>query len=308
MSGRSRRVRAFANTPRSSRYEPYRTDARHPSGGKSCHVIANPSDALTEVLAQGERVKGLVEQSAHDLTSVNEALRQQLSEQQLSPEVSEALAVNEATEQKVDDASLKLTQMNRALRTELRGRSLLEHQFAAATEQEQAARHAAFHDVLTGLPNRALLDDRLEQGIAQAHRHQWTLAVLFLDLDRFKAVNDTHAHDAGDAILKAVASRLKENARADDTVCRYGGDEFLYLLVDTGTHQNIATIADKLVKALQAPIEVGSGDRTKFLNVAASIGISIFPKDGATAAALIKCADAAMYCAKHEKSGYSFAP
>ncbi len=270
-------------------------------------MIATTADELNKVLAQGERVKDLVEESAHSLTSVNEALRQEVSSRGPSPQVAEALSVNEATERKVDDASGKLTQMNRALEGQVRDRTLLVHQFAAATEQEQAARHAAFHDVLTGLPNRALFDDRLEHGIAQAHRHQWALAVMFLDIDSFKAVNDHYGHEAGDAVLKAVAQRIEKSARADDTVSRYGGDEFLYLLVDTGTPADLAAIADKIVKAIQAPIEVRTGARTEFLSVQTSIGISIFPQDGGTASALIRRADAAMYRAKQDRSGHAFA-
>lgn len=271
-------------------------------------MTANPAVDLTNVLAQGERVKGLVDESASNLVSVNSALKEQVSNRKEdAPQVAEALAVNEATERKVEDASGKLKQMNCALKGELRDRELLVHQLAAATEQGQAARHAAFHDVLTGLPNRALFDDRLDQGIAQAHRHQWTLAVMFLDLNKFKAINDTYGHDVGDAILKATAGRLEANTRDDDTVSRYGGDEFLFLLIDTGSTEDISAIADKLVKAIELPIAVHVGNRTEFLSVAASIGISIFPKDGTTPAELVTRADAAMFRAKHDRSGYSFA-
>ena len=269
-------------------------------------MIANLAVDLTEVLAQGEHVKDLVDESVVNLASVNSALKEEVSNQNAAPHVAKALAVNEATERKVEDASRKLTQMNLALKSEVRDLNLLVHQFAAATEQEQAARHAAFHDVLTGLPNRALFDDRLDQGIAQAQRHQWTLAVMFLDLDRFKPINDVYGHDAGDAILKAVARRLEAHTRNEDTFSRYGGDEFLYVLIDAGTIENIAAVADKLVKAIQVPIQVHFGARTEFLRVAASIGIALFPRDGSTAAELVKRADSAMFCAKHAKSGYAF--
>jgi len=270
-------------------------------------MSVEPTAALTKVLAQSERVKSLVEESSRSLASVNAALKDEVSNGDAAPQLAEALAVNEATEDKVDDASEKLTQMNHALKAEVRDRQLLAHQFAAATEQEQAARHAAFHDVMTGLPNRALLDDRLDQGIAQALRHEWTLALMFLDLDRFKAINDAHGHDAGDAVLKAVAQRLSGNTRDDDTISRYGGDEFIYVLIDSGTLENIGAIADKLVKLIEEPIEVHVGDRTELLSVAASIGIAIFPKDGTTAAELVRRADAAMFRAKHDRSGYAFA-
>lgn len=265
------------------------------------------AESLASVLAQSERVKDLVEESAQDLASVNTTLKEQVATDGAVPAVAEALAVNEAVERKVGDAADELAVMRKALEGEVRDRKLLQHQFAAATEQEQAARYAAFHDVLTGLPNRALFDDRLQHGVAQAVRHHWTLAVMFLDLDKFKDINDEHGHDAGDAVLKAVAQRLKENTRGDDTVSRYGGDEFLYLLIETGDAKAVALIADKLVKVIEAPIQFGAVDRTSTLSVAASIGIAVFPKDGATGMELIRSADAAMYQAKHGKSGYAFA-
>lgn len=270
-------------------------------------MLTNPAINLTKLIDQATGVKGLMEESALSLATVNAALKEEVSKGNAPPQVVQALAINEAAERKVRDASGKLVQMNHALKGELRDRKLLVHQFAAATEQEQAARHAAFHDVLTGLPNRALLDDRLDHGIAHAIRHQWTLAVMFLDLDKFKDINDAYGHDAGDAILKTVACRLLENTRDDDTVSRLGGDEFLFLLVDAGTIANIGAIADKLVKAIQEPIEVRVGNSTDVLSVSASIGISFFPKDGAAAAELVKSADAAMFRAKRDRSGYSFA-
>jgi diguanylate cyclase (GGDEF)-like protein len=178
---------------------------------------------------------------------------------------------------------------------------------AAALEQEEAARDAAFHDDLTGLANRALFNDRLEHGIAQATRGGWTLAVMFIDLDNFKTINDTHGHDAGDAALRTTAQRLKENTRSVDTVGRHGGDEFLYLLTEIRKKKDIKKIAEKIIKQLQAPCSISVSNRNVDLSIEASIGISIFGKDGATADELIKSADEAMYRAKQSKSRYSFA-
>lgn len=270
-------------------------------------MAAEYAETLKNVHAQSERVKDLVEESAVELASVNTALKKEIATDRAAPAVAEAIAVNEVVEKKVDAAADELAVMTKALEGEVRERKLLLHQFAAATEQEQAARYAAFHDVLTGLPNRALFDDRLEHGLAQASRHHWTLAVMFLDLDKFKAINDQYGHDAGDAVLKAVAQRLRENTRGDDTVSRYGGDEFLYLLIETGDPGTIALIAEKLVKVIEAPIQFGAVDRTTTLSVAASIGIALFSKDGATGLELIRSADAAMYRAKQGKSGFAFA-
>ena len=210
----------------------------------------------------------------------------------------------EVIEGKVQEAVEMLSDVNKALKSEAASRHVLEEQLATVTRAEEVARHAAFHDALTGLPNRALFDDRLEHGLAQARRHGRALAVMYIDLDDFKAINDVHGHDVGDAVLQAMADRLKEHARDADTVSRYGGDEFLYLLVEAGDDRRISAIAEKLVKALRKPVRVSVGE----LTIHPSIGISLFPKDGADAGSLVKCADKAMYEAKRTKSGYAFAP
>lgn len=207
----------------------------------------------------------------------------------------------------MQEASSALAAVNQTLQSEIRDRTMVDHQLAAAVEQEEGARNAALHDPLTGLPNRVLFRDRLEHGIAQAKRHRWILAVMFVDLDNFKSINDTHGHEAGDAVLQAVATRLAHNARIDDTVSRYGGDEFLYLLTPLQEHKDIAMIAAKVLEAIQAPCDVRAGDVLVNLAPKASIGIAVFPKNGGTASALIKCADEAMYEAKEKKSGFAFA-
>jgi two-component system, cell cycle response regulator len=158
------------------------------------------------------------------------------------------------------------------------------------------------HDSTTGLPNRELFDDRLTQAIALAKRHAWTLAVMFLDLDRFKAVNDTHGHAVGDEVLKEVAKRLLQKARAEDTVCRNGGDEFLYLLVNPQSMENIERIAAALLKALGEPVDVGDLRSV----ITASIGIAVYPANGAIGEQLIRNADAAMYRAKRHSRGFVF--
>jgi two-component system, cell cycle response regulator len=152
----------------------------------------------------------------------------------------------------------------------------------------------AFHDSMTGLPNRALFDDRLVHAIALAKRHDWTLAVMFLDLDRFKVINDTHGHAAGDWVLKEVAKRLLQRSRAEDTVCRNGGDEFLYLLMNPQGNENIERIAGTLLKTIGQPIDMGDLQ----LVMKASIGFAVYPDNGTTGEQLIRNADAAMYRAK----------
>jgi two-component system cell cycle response regulator len=167
-----------------------------------------------------------------------------------------------------------------------------------AKELEQKA----LYDSMTGLPNRGLVDDRLAHAIALATRHTWTLAVMFLDLDRFKSINDTHGHAVGDGVLKEVAKRLLQHARDEDTVCRNGGDEFLYVLMDPRGDENIQRIADSLVKTIGQPIDMGELQPA----IKASIGIAVYPDHGATGEQLIRNADAAMYRAKTRTNGCAF--
>ncbi len=203
-------------------------------------------------------------------------------------------------------AAEELASVAQALEDEIRDRTLTDHRWAAAVEQEEASRHSALHDTLTGLPNRVLFNDRLEHGIAHATRHRWILAVMFVDLDDFKSVNDTYGHQAGDAVLQIVGKRLAQNTRQEDTVSRYGGDEFLVLLTPLHDRTDIATIAGKIRKAIKAPCSIRIGEASVTLHLEASIGIAVLPAGGATASELIRSADAAMYGAKQTKSGFAF--
>jgi diguanylate cyclase (GGDEF)-like protein len=266
-----------------------------------------PGTFLTEVLRQSEHIRELIRQSAEELSSANIAVKHELADCDPLPAVKSALDKSEAVTSKLQDASEKLAAVNQALLIEIKDRTLVDHQLAAAMEQEEGSRNAALHDPLTGLPNRALFKDRLEHGIAQAQRHQWTIAVMFVDLDNFKLINDTYGHQAGDAVLQTVAMRLAQNMRGEDTVSRHGGDEFLYLLTPLHGEKDVAIIAAKILKAIHAPCVVRVADVTVSLCLKASIGISEYPKDGTSAAELIRRADAAMYAAKEDKSGFAFA-
>jgi diguanylate cyclase (GGDEF)-like protein len=265
-----------------------------------------PAKALTVALGQSKRVKLMVDESALELSSVNTLLQHEVAGHDELPGVENALTKSMGIEAKVQKASEKLSEVNETLSGQVRERHILEDRLAAATERGEADHHAALHDPLTGLPNRTLIDDRLDYGLAQAIRHGWQLAVMFVDLDGFKGINDAHGHDAGDAMLNAVAQRLKAQTRADDTVGRYGGDEFLCLLVEPRSQRDLAQIAEKIISAIQVPCEVAGSDGS--VCVKASIGISVFPANGTTADDLTKSADAAMYHAKRIGSGYSFAP
>ncbi len=170
-------------------------------------------------------------------------------------------------------------------------------------EQEQVINFQAYHDLLTHLPNRALLKDRLNLGIAQARRNKRKLAVMFLDLDRFKLVNDTLGHSMGDRLLKAVANRLQSCLRRGDTLSRFGGDEFTLLLPEVRTRDDVVVIASKILDRLNSPFVIDGHE----LFVGASIGIAMYPEAGDTGEALIQNSDIAMYHIKGRgKNGYQF--
>jgi diguanylate cyclase (GGDEF)-like protein len=263
--------------------------------------------SLAKVLQRCEDVKVLVVESARELLAVNRVVKQDLETRDSLPASESALRTSEAIQGNMQAASEKLSVVVSALESEVRERNMLDHQFAAAVEQEEGARHASLHDALTGLPNRALFNDRLERGFALAKRHGWTLALMFVDLDDFKEINDRYGHDIGDSVLQTIARRLQDNARGEDTVSRHGGDEFLYLAMDIQKEANISLIAEKIMEEIQAPLNVNVRDLNTSLSITASIGISIFPKHGTDADMLVKSADKAMYRAKQNKSGYSFA-
>ena len=163
--------------------------------------------------------------------------------------------------------------------------------------------HMAHFDSLTGLPNRALLFDRLTHAINQSRRYNHELAVLFIDLDRFKFINDTMGHEAGDTVLKTVASRIRECLRESDTVARLGGDEFIALVTNLEQSVSAATVADKIVESVSQPIMIGGNAAS----VSASIGIALFPDDAEDADELMRLSDAAMYQSKQTGGqGYQF--
>ena len=185
------------------------------------------------------------------------------------------------------------------------GHDITDHIMVHEQLQEQTNRlsHQAHHDALTGLPNRVLFVDRVKQTIKQAKREQTKVAILFIDLDRFKEINDTLGHSVGDEILIEIAQRLKNNIRSVDTVARLGGDEFTLILANIERVSAVMEIAQKLVNALARKIEHGENE----LYVTASIGISLYPDDGDETEILLSHADSAMYQAKDEgRNNYQF--
>ncbi len=161
----------------------------------------------------------------------------------------------------------------------------------------------AYHDLLTGLPNRALFKDRLNMAIARCRRHHNRLAVLFLDLDRFKVVNDTLGHAMGDRLLQSVAERLQKCLREGDTLSRFGGDEFVLLLPEVTTPDDVRGVARKILRLIKAPFHLDQHE----VFVGVSIGIAVFPDAGSSIDQLIQAADVAMYhVKKRAKEGYQF--
>jgi diguanylate cyclase (GGDEF)-like protein/PAS domain S-box-containing protein len=183
------------------------------------------------------------------------------------------------------------------------GAVIVFHDISQSRTMAQKMTHLAHHDFLTGLPNRVLLIERISQAIQLADRHGKQLALLFIDLDNFKRINDSLGHAAGDNLLRFVADRLATCVRTTDTLCRQGGDEFVMLLTEIERPQDAALVADKLRAALAEPYLIGEHD----LRVTLSAGISIFPDDGIDADSLMQKADTAMYHAKASgRDGYLF--
>ena len=268
------------------------------------------SATLAAVLEQSRDVKNRVHACAAELGAANAIVKETIAEGATELAADVALTNGERVESQVRQCADDLHDVNATLargvanlmETELaleRARTSLARTEVAledARREEQVARHDAMHDSLTGLPNRAHFDSRLEQAIASAKRHGSTVAVLFFDLDGFKRINDTHGHAAGDGVLREVARRLALHRREEEAVCRNGGDEFLCFLLNPKGHSNIERIAREIIASVRKPIELDGLS----IVVGVSIGISVFPANGSTGESLIRDADAAMYSAKRE--------
>ncbi|MEP9411579.1 MAG: EAL domain-containing protein [Candidatus Brocadia sp.] len=205
----------------------------------------------------------------------------------------ELKALNESLEQRVAERTAALVKANEELQIEIE----------KCRRAEEKIKHMAFHDTLTSLPNRTLFNDRLTLALAHAHRTGEMLAVMFLDLDRFKSINDTLGHTAGDLLLHEIANRLKNCIRQEDTVARFAGDEFTLLLLGINETEDVSNIASKILDAIRQPFMI----REHEFYVTVSIGIATYPGDGADAETLMKNADTAMYHAKElGRNNYQF--
>ncbi len=271
---------------------------------------------LERALEQNQVVEEKVEAAAEDLASANDIVKKDIAEGVTTLSAPKALANSERVESKVLECVDDLHKVNETLsqgiddlkRIEtalVQSRKALadtEVALAKAQEEEKKAQMRATHDSTTGLPTRDLFDDRLTHAISLAQRHAWTLAVMFLDLDRFKSINDTHGHAVGDGVLKEIGKRLLRRCRDEDTVCRNGGDEFLYLLINPQGKGNIEGIAGAVLNDIAQPMDIGA---LKIV-AKASIGVAVYPDDGSTAELLIGNADTAMYRAKQRENGCVF--
>jgi len=277
-------------------------------------MTADPPAALEQALEQSHDVKAKVEACAEDLALKNEAVQQEIVNGATTLPADQALQDNQVVEATVQECADDLEEVTATLARGIadikqvgialnRSRAALAETETALLTAQEDERHAtlrALHDPATGLPNRVLFDDRVTQGISLAERHGLSLAVMFLDLDRFKSINDDHGHAAGDIVLREVANRLSQHARDEDTVCRSGGDEFLYLLVNPKSTADVERKAIAVLGDIAQPIEVGG----RGLVIRASIGVALYPENGATVDQLVQNADTAMYRAKNGTCGY----
>ncbi len=272
--------------------------------------------ALVHALEQSHEVKAKVEACAEELSDANEETKRSIADGVRTLPARQTLDQSEAVEAKVQECADDLEDVTTSLAQGIDDLKLVEAALAharlelaeanqsleSALASEERATFRALHDPLTGLPNRVLFNDRLAHALALAERHGWTVAVLFLDLDHFKQVNDVHGHAAGDAVLVEIAKRLAQGARAEDTVCRNGGDEFLVLLMHPQGRANIARIAVDVIQNLSRTMDVGGQP----LRIRPSIGIALYPQDGGSGEMLVQNADAAMYRAKKTARGHAF--
>lgn len=254
----------------------YNIDHRIVLPDDSVHIVYEQAEVVFDNTGRAIQMNGIVQ----DITE-----RKRLEK--------ELRSLNESLEQHVAERTAALVKVNEELRVEIEERKRV----------EEKIKHMAFHDTLTSLPNRTLFNDRLTLSLAHAHRTSELLAVVFLDLDRFKSINDTLGHSVGDLLLHEIANRLKRCIREEDTVARFAGDEFTLLLLGINEAEDVSNIARKILDAIQQPLMI----REHELYITTSIGIAIYPNDGGDAETLLKNADTAMYHAKEQgRNNYQF--
>ena len=281
-----------------------------------------PAPPLKKALKKNQGIKKNMEDCAAELSTVNATVKKDLRAGITLRQGKKALVQSERVENQVQDCVIKLDEVNKTLEQEIDDHNKRDSELreiteklsvvestlsnaqdalASANQAMEEAKQRSLQDAATGIPNRDLFNVRFEQAIALARRNNWVLAVMFIDLDRFKLINDTYGHTIGDKVLQAVAQRMQGRVRLEDTLCRYGGDEFLYLLVNPQGFESIQRVAKEMFERVAQPVIIG--DLT--LTVEPSIGIALYPNDGDTSSELVANADAAMYRAKNTKAGYT---
>src|SRR5579864_9436985 len=218
-----------------------------PDGGLNPDVVPTATLHGRDLLQEGFTI----EQVIRDYGDVCQAVTQLAAEAGAPISADEFHTFNRCLDDAIAAAVTEYSQQNSQIAL-----THTEAALSAAQLDVHEAQWRAMHDALTGLPNRELFDDRLAQAIALADRHEWTLAVMFLDLDQFKNINDVHGHTAGDAALRTIAQRLLHYVRDEDTVCRNGGDEFLYLLMNPRGEKNIVQIASSVLRTVAQPLAI----------------------------------------------------
>ena len=242
--------------------------------------ISSKNAPLGRVLKTNEKIKETLKKAATELTFVNEVLNQEKVPLQI---MKQALTQNEGVEQKVEKAAEDLKLVNVKLASEITERIAIESELADTKSdlaevrddllksqvKEEEAQQIALQDALTGLPNRVSFEQRLDHGLIQAKRHGWGLAVLFIDIDKFKSINDSYGHDLGDKVLVMVANRLQSSVRDEDMVSRWGGDEFVCLLLKVKQEADVTHLAEKMIDRIAEAFEFNG----TVLSIKASIGI-----------------------------------
>ncbi len=265
-------------------------------------------NSLGHALRLNKRVKVAIKQAASGLASATSVLKRGKKTNIPAHTIEEAIAQYDNVEHEVEKAADDLSQVNAALRAEVVQRVDIESELAdtkndlaearddlsESQANEHEARQLALHDTLTGLPNRALFEAALDHGMIQARRHGWRLAVLFIDIDDFKGINDSYGHHVGDEVLIMVANRLRSSIREEDMVSRWGGDEYVCLLLEVKQEADLTCVAEKMIGHIAETFE----SQGAVLSVGCSIGIAVYPEDGEAADILVKNADTAMYRAK----------
>ncbi len=264
---------------------------------------------MENILHENREIKSDVDKSSLDLNAANSLLG---FEENPSANLLEAIDKHKITEDSVAASGRSLGEVNNRLAlqidslADIRG-ELVDAKFQldearmdlidSRNQTDEARRQIALEDPLTGLPNRSAFEQRLELSLSQARRHGWELAVFSIDVDEFKNINDSLGHDVGDEVLQMVATRLALLVREDDMVSRWGGDEFVCLLLEVGSPSSLTRLANKMVARIAEPYVL----HQKVLRVQVSLGIAIFPAHGSSAEILLRHADLAMYLAKGEK-------